>query len=108
MVKYILLLFLILSFNVAADVDALVDPTKPLSYTVKSVKKKQRIVLPKLQSILIKGKQKQAIIDNKLYIAGQKIKGYQITEIKKDAVLLSYQNKSYKLTLYSAKEHFTD
>jgi len=90
-----------------ADVESLVDPTKPLNYSVKSAKKKEHVVLPKLQSILVKGKQRQAIINNKLYLIGQTVKGYRITEISKDAVLLSYQKSTYKLTLYTSKERFT-
>ena len=106
MVKYTLLFFLIVSINAVADVTPLVDPTKPLNYKVKAVYKKQHSALPKLQSILTKGQQRQAIINNKLYTAGQRVNGYQITRIENDAVLLRYKSKSYKLALYTKKERF--
>lgn len=108
MVKYTLLFFFILSVNVnvnaAAHMAPLADPTKPLDYKTKAVNTKQRSILPKLQSILAKGQQRQAIINNKLYTAGQRVNGYQITRIEKDAVLLGYKNRAYKLTLYTKKE----
>lgn len=106
MVKYTLLFFLIVSTSAAADVAPLVDPTKPINYKVKAVYKKKHSSLPKLQSILSKGQQRQAIINNKLYTAGQRVNGYQITRIENDTVLLHYKSKSYKLVLYTKKERF--
>ena len=104
MVKYTLLFFLIVSISAAADGAPLADPTKPLNYKVTPVYKKQRFALPKLQSILIKGQQRQAIINNKLYTAGQRVNGYQITRIEDNVVLLRYKSRLYKLALYTPKE----
>lgn len=91
-----------------ASTELLVDPTKPINYKTESVNKKQRPALPKLQSILASGGQRKAIVNNQLYTAGQSVNGYQITRIEKDAVLLSYQNRAYKLTLYTQKERFIE
>ena len=88
------------------NAEPLADPTKPIDYKSKPVKKTSRAVLPKLQSILVEGQQRQAIINNKLYTAGQRVNGYQITRIENDAVLLRYKSKSYKLALYTKKERF--
>lgn len=89
-----------------ADVAQLADPTKPLNYKTKSLKKEYRSALPQLQSILTEGEQRRAILNNKLYKTGQWVNGYQITHIKKDVVLLRYKTKSYKLALYPKKERF--
>ena len=110
MVKYILLFFFTLTFSVAAQETPLADPTQPIDYRVKSVatKKKQRAALPKLQSILLTGEQRKAIMNNKLYTTGQTVNGYKIRRIEKDAVLLRYKNRSYKLTLYTKSERFIE
>lgn len=99
MVKPILLLNLLLAFNATA-LAALADPTTPLNYQVNAVKKVTRSALPELQSILGEKGKRRAILDNKLYQQGQSIKGYRISHIKKESVLLSYQNKFYELNLY--------
>lgn len=84
------------------------DPTKPLGYQVKSVKKqRKRPALPKLQSILLNQEQKRAIINNQFYEVGQKVNGYKIKRIDKEAVLLVYAGKSYRITLYSNQEKFS-
>ncbi|WP_051302901.1 hypothetical protein [Psychromonas aquimarina] len=106
MVKYILLFFLIISFNALADLESLTDPTRPLSYQTKSVKKAGRASLPRLQSILVEGDSRSAILNNKLYKKGQRVNGYLITRIDKNAVLMRYKTKYYKLTLYTDQERF--
>jgi len=105
-VKYIFLFFLIISGNAAADMQLLRDPTKPLNYKAKKVNKEYSSELPKLQSILAEGQQQRAIINNKLYREGQRVKGYLISKISRDIVLLSYKTKTYKLSLYNKKERF--
>jgi len=99
-VKYILILSLFFVFNTAVSAVALVDPTKPLNYKVKTIQKVTRSALPRLQSILGESTKRRVILDNKLYKQGQWVKGYRISRIKKDSVLLSYQNKLYELSLY--------
>lgn len=99
MVKYISLLSLLLFFNTTAFA-ALADPTMPLNYQVKATKKVTRSALPELQSILGEKGNRRAILDNELYQQGQSIKGYRISRIKKESVLLSYQNKFYELNIY--------
>ncbi|WP_019614562.1 hypothetical protein [Psychromonas ossibalaenae] len=106
MVKYIFLCCLIISFNTLAGVESLTDPTRPLNYHTKSVKKAARAALPRLQSILIEGDSRSAILNNKLYKTGQRVNGYQITRIAKDSVSVRYKAKSYKLTLYTEQERF--
>ncbi|WP_051143734.1 hypothetical protein [Psychromonas hadalis] len=112
MVKYIFIMLFISSNLFAqsevAQREVLVDPTKPLNFQVKKVNKVYRAGLPTLQSIIIKQGKQQAILDNKMYQKGQWINGYKITKIDKKKVLLEYQNKTYKLTLYSSSERFTD
>jgi hypothetical protein len=85
----------------------LVDPTKPLYFQVKKERKVYHSVLPKLQSIVVKAGKHQAILNNELYLQGQKVSGYTITLIDAKKVLLEYQKKTYKLTLYSSTESFS-
>lgn len=85
--------------------EALVDPTAPLNFQLKRQPSKvYRSTLPKLQSIVIKAGKPQAIINNKLYQQGQQIGDYKVTLIDTQKVLLEYQKKTYKLTLYSSSE----
>jgi MSHA biogenesis protein MshK len=109
-VRYSFFLFLLLSIDVMASGEPLVDPTQPLNYRAKavSVEKKQRPALPKLQSILLSGEQRKAIVNNQLYTAGEKVNGYLITRIDKNTVLLRYNNRTYQLTLYTKKERFIE
>lgn len=88
----------------------LVDPTQPINYKKQSqaVTKKRTVNVPKLQSILGSGEQRKAILNNQLYTIGQQVNGYQITKIEKDAVLLEYKNRVYKVTLYAKKERFIE
>ena len=108
MVKYTFLLFFIISVSVVADVAPLTDPSKPLNYERLEVNQKQPFRLPKLQSIIIYGNKRHAIINNKLYKIGQSVDGYQLTQIKKQSVILDYKNRSYKLSLYTLKERVTN
>lgn len=89
-----------------ANSTALVDPTAPLNYKIKSVTKVHRSALPTLQSIMGEGEQRRAILNNQLYETGQWVSGYQITRIDSDAVLLRQKKHAYKLNLYTKKEHF--
>lgn len=89
-----------------ANASPLADPTVPLNHQREAINKETRSALPKLQSILRDGEQRRAILNNNLYQVGQSVAGYKITAIKKDAVLLRYKGQSYKLTLYTKKEHF--
>ncbi len=107
MVKYIVFVCLFFNLISLGATEFLTDPTKPLDYKTKVVKKTYRQALPKLQSILQKADKNQAIINNKLYKVGQKVSGYKITRINNDNVLLRYKGKTYKLSLYSSKERFT-
>lgn len=106
MVKFIFINF-ILSFSLFAHSETLVDPTAPLNFQAKKVAKTYRAALPKLQSIVVKTGEKQAIINNKAYQKGQSVNGYRVTHIDTDKVLLKYQNKTYTLTLYSSNERFS-
>ncbi|MCP4324816.1 MAG: hypothetical protein GY951_03520 [Psychromonas sp.] len=105
MVKFILLMFV--SLNLFAQSKALVDPTQPLNFQVKKEHKVYRTTLPTLQSIVVKAGKPQAILNNKLYQQGQWVRGYKITLIDTEKVLLKYKKKTYKLTLYSSNERFT-
>ncbi len=107
MVKFILLT-LIISSNVLAQSEALVDPTKPLNFQVNKEIKVYQASLPNLQSIVVKFGKSQAIINNQLYQQGQSVSGYKIILIDTEKVLLTYKNKTYKLTLYSSDELFID
>lgn len=108
MVK-IIFFTLFMSLTLGAHSETLVDPTAPLNYQVKSKRtaKVTRSALPNLQSIVIKSGQPQAIMNNKIYKQGQRIGSYKILAIDAKKVLLGYQNKTYKLTLYSASERFS-
>lgn len=109
MVKFIIFSFLI-NVTFFAQSEVLVDPSKPLNFEVKKepkVVRTKRHKLPKLQSIVIKAGKQQAILNNNLYQQGQSVNGYKITQIDAEKVLLEYQNKTYKLTLYSANERFS-
>ena len=107
MVKFIFItLFVSLSLSVWGE--SLVDPTKPLNFQQKTVKKVYRAKLPKLQSIIIKQGKHQAILNNKAYKKGQWINGYLVTQIDAEKVLLEYQKKTYKLTLYSSNERYSN
>lgn len=105
MVKLIFITLLI-SLNLSAQDITLVDPTKPLNFQVQKQNNTNQVSLPRLQSIVVKSAYGQAIINNQLYQQGQSVSGYKITLIDADKVLLSYQNQTYKLTLYSSKERF--
>lgn len=104
--KFILFSFFI-SLNLFAKSVVLVDPTQPLNFQVMKEKKVYRNALPQLQSIVVKEGKRQAILNNTLYQKGQWVNGYQITHIESQKILLKYQNKTYKLTLYSSNERFT-
>lgn len=106
MVKLIFVSLLI-SFNLSAQSEILVDPTAPLNFKPKKQIQTHRAILPTLQSIVVKAHKHQAIINNKIYQKGQYINGYQIILIDMDKVLLEYQKKTYKLTLYSPSESFS-
>lgn len=107
MVKFIYLTFFI-SLNLFAQSEPLVDPTKPLNFQVKKERKVYRAAVPKLQSIIVKSGKRQAILNNRVYQKGQWVNGYQVMKIDAEKVLLEYQQKTYKLTLYSANERFID
>lgn len=98
---------MIVSLNLFAQSEPLVDPTQPLNFQVKKERKVYRASLPTLQSIVVKAGKPQAILNNKLYQEGQWVRGYKITQIDAEKVLLKYKTKTYKLTLYSSKERFT-
>ncbi len=101
---------LFISLNIFAQSEVLVDPTTPLNFQQKKVIKERKVYrnsLPKLQSLIVKSGKQQAIINNKIYQQGQRVNGYQITLIDAQKVLLEYQHKTYKLTLYSLDEHFS-
>ncbi len=98
---------MLFSLNLFAQSEPLVDPTKPLNFQVKKERKVYRAALPTLQSIIVKSGNQQAVINNKLYQQGQWVKGYKITRIDTDKVLLKYKQKTYTLTLYSSNERFT-
>ncbi len=106
MVKFIVFT-LFISLNLSAQSEPLADPTKPLNFQVKKERKVYRSALPKLQSIVVKAGKQQAILNNKLYQQGQWVKGYKITLIDAEKVLLEYQKKTYKLSLYSSNERFS-
>ena len=78
------------------------DPTKPLNYKAPTKQKKARIkrALPRLQSILFTGDSKQAIMNDRLYKKGEKVKGYTVVSIEKESVILKYKNKHYTVKLY--------
>ncbi|PKF62962.1 MSHA biogenesis protein MshK [Psychromonas sp. psych-6C06] len=103
----IIFLSLLISSNLFAQSALLVDPTAPLNFQAKKVTKAYRAPLPRLQSLVVKSGHPQAIMNNKLYQKGQYVAGYKIIAIDAEKVLLEYQNKSYKLTLYSFNEQFT-
>ena len=106
MVKFIIFsLFISLSFFAQSEV--LVDPTQPLSFQAKKERKVYRSALPQLQSIVVKSGTQQAILNNKLYQQGQWVRGYKIILIDTEKVLLEYNQKTYKLTLYSSSERFS-
>jgi hypothetical protein len=108
-VKFLIFIFLI-NLSFFAQCEILVDPSKPLGFQVKKERKAVRSSLqelPKLQSIVIKAGKQQAILNNNLYQQGQSVNGYKITQIDAEKVLLEYQKKTYKLTLYSANERFS-
>jgi len=98
---------MLVSLNLFAQSKPLVDPTQPLNFQVKKQHKVYRASLPTLQSIVVKAGKPQAILNNKLYQQGQWVKGYKITLIDAQKVLLKYKKKTYKLTLYSSNERFT-
>ncbi len=93
------------SFHLNAE-EVLVDPTTPLDYKAKVVKKAGRPALPRLTSIFIGENKQTVILNNKLYSQNHWVNGYQIVKIDPDAVLLRYAEKLYKLNLYSNKEQF--
>ncbi len=107
MVKIIIYFSILLSSFAVANTELLSDPTKPLDFKQAKAKRDNRPALPRLQSILMDAQQPTAIINNKLYKEGQKVRGYVVTKIKQDKVLLRYKQKNYQLTLYSQKEQVT-
>lgn len=106
MVKFIVFI-LFISLNLSVHGESLADPTKPLNFKVKKERKIYRAALPQLQSIVVKNGKPQAIINNKLYQQGQWVSGYKVRLIDAEKVLLEYQKKTYKLTLYSSNERFS-
>lgn len=84
------------------------DPTQPLGYKAKSTKKRvKRPALPVLQSVVVNENRKRAIMNSKFYEVGQKINGYRLKRIDKEAVWLHYAGKSYRVSLYSNQEKFS-
>lgn len=108
MVKFIFFIScLFISVNLFAQNTPLADPTKPLNFKVKKARKIYQTTLPTLQSIIIKSGKREAILNNKVYQKGQWVNGYRVTQIDAKKVLLEYQNKMYKLTLYSSYERYS-
>lgn len=84
------------------------DPTQPIGYKTKSSKKRYtRPALPVLQSVVVNQSNKRAIMNNKYYEVGQKVNGYRLTRIGKEAVWLVYAGKTYRISLYSNQEKFS-
>lgn len=84
------------------------DPTQPLGYIKKTTKKKTyRQRLPILQSVVLDNQKRRAIMNNKFYEVGQMVNGYKISRIDNDAVLLVYGAKTYRVSLYSNAEKFS-
>ncbi|TEW56740.1 hypothetical protein E2R68_01480 [Psychromonas sp. RZ22] len=123
MVKYIISI-LIFSFSSAAFAENVVslsteennvekakivsDPTLPLGYKAKvNNKKVYRPRLPVLQSIIVDKRTQRAVMNNKSYEVGQKVGGYEISRIEKEAVYLTYRSKIYAVSLYSNSERFS-
>lgn len=96
-----------MSLNLYAQSAVLVDPTAPLNFQPPKSTQVSKARLPRLQSIVVKAGKPEAIINNKAYQKGQRVNGYRITLIDTEKVLLTYQNKTYKLTLYSSNERFS-
>jgi len=102
--------FFILFVSVGLQAATLNDPTKPINYKVRSpvVKQKSGAARPTLQSILGNKGDRKVIINNKLHKTGEQVNGYRIIKIKADAVLLTYQGRSYTLTLYPNQKSFIE
>jgi len=107
-VKFTFLFFLFIGMG--AQASGLSDPTKPINYktSTKGVTQSSSATLPRLQSILGSSGNLKAIINNELYRVGKQVNGYRITNITSDAVSLTYQGKSYRLTLYPDNKKFIE
>ncbi|WP_426414988.1 hypothetical protein [Aestuariirhabdus sp. LZHN29] len=66
--------------------NAAVDPTRPEGYEPKTVSRPQAKL--ELQSIMIRGQERSAVIDGKLYREGERVSGVKIVKIENWRVVL--------------------
>ena len=78
---------------------ALKDPTKPVNNAAPRSQKTRTGGNLKLNSVVIQTTQSYAVINNRIYHRGQKVRGIRITKITEDHVLLA---NGRKLTLFKS------
>ncbi|PKF50810.1 MSHA biogenesis protein MshK [Enterovibrio nigricans] len=82
---------------------AAVDPTAPLGYRAPAfVQTQTAIRLPQLDAILCMSEQHcSAVLDGESVRQGQIVKGFAVSAISKNRVLLKRGNKRWSLTIFN-------
>ncbi|MDD1782197.1 general secretion pathway protein GspB [Enterovibrio sp. ZSDZ35] len=82
---------------------AIDDPTAPLGYRAPATVKKQTTFrLPKLDAIMCSSEQYcSAILDGESVQQGQTIKGFSVSAIRENRVVLNRGNKRWSLTIFN-------
>jgi MSHA biogenesis protein MshK len=93
----------ILWFVLSQQVYALEDPTRPPA--AERIATVQRMVFPKLNSILLGRERKLAIIDGRVLQEGELGDGFQLIQIDANAVIVSIEGVSRRLTMGGDKFH---
>ncbi len=89
--------------STAASASQQQDPTAPLSWVKKQQVRKARVApVPELQSIVCKGdRQCYAILNDQVASKGERVSGYQISQVTPTQVKLKKGKQSWTLKLFS-------
>lgn len=103
MVKFIVSSLLIFCVCYGTNVYAQHDPTAPLSWQVKpKATVKHGYKLPQLQSVICQQQQKcSAILNGILVSTGGNVKGYTVSRINDDSVVVTRNGKQWRLALFA-------
>ena len=94
-------IYFLLLIMATASVQA-TDPTKPFGSSLKLTNKVASKNALTLQTIIESGDKISVVINGQSLRLGEKIRGYKLSEITRESVLLSSSEKNLKLSLFSS------
>ncbi len=89
--------------GLAAEPSQMTDPTAPAHFAGQRKGPTESTSLPVLNSIVIRGTSRSAIINNTLYQQGDTVLGYKLVRITPDLVTLKGQGRQIQLSMYNTK-----